>query len=222
MANTTTTVDNVGNAVAFTVTPAQATFNLQTGAGTVIGSSVTVTGQQALAATITVGDTSTGQSANGQVVSFSLASGSSVLGLTTLGSTQAAATTDFTANTAGQVAGAEADGALSPANYATVSSGLNISNQASAEAAMSTIDTAIQTVDNQRAKVGAWMNQLSFAESNAQTESTNLQAANAGYLDANMPSVTAQFMQQQVLVQADVGLLSQAEQLPSALLKLIP
>jgi flagellin len=221
----TTPTTDVGQSLTFSLTPAEATFELQTSSGTLIGSAVTVVGYNALTSTITVGDATTGQNANGELATFQLTSSSTFLNLTSITSTAftpSTATTKFTAEYAGQVAGASNGGYLSPANYASVSTGLNISNQASAAAAMNIIDSAIQQVDNQRASIGAWMNQLSFAESNAQTESTNLQSANAGYLNANMPQVTAQFMQQQVLVQADVGLLAQADQLPADLLKLIP
>lgn len=216
-----------GDTAVFTLTPETATFNLANSSGTVLAgaSAVTLTGNQQMIGTITVGNTSSGQNATGAVVSFQLNNASTNLptALATIGSTAVAATNttiDVTSN--GQAATGVPGALLQPSQYAVANSGLNITTQASAEAALSVVDNAIQTVDNQRADIGAKINRLTFAQTNAQTESTNLQAANAGYLNANMPALTAQFMQQQVLVQADVGLLAQANQLPAALLKLIP
>ncbi|MCL8208257.1 MAG: hypothetical protein K6V97_09335 [Actinomycetia bacterium] len=237
LAASSTTV-NAGDSASVQLNPAQASFQLFAGAattGTAIGSLVTVSGYQQLSGTIIVGNTTSGQSANGQVVSFSLSSivYSGASALTSVG-TQATPATGIAYNGAGpfqlvfqvgqngQAASPAPNGTLSPANYAYVGSGLNITTQASAAEALNIIDQAIQNVNNQRANIGANINRLTFAQNNANTEATNLQQANAGYLDANMPLVTAQFMQQQVLVQADVGVLAQADQLPAALLKLLP
>ena len=214
-----------GDTASFTMTPGSATYALADGSGTPVngGTPITVSGQAEFANTITVGDTSSGQTATGQVVSFSIATATAA-GLTSVGGTSVTTgNTVFTVGYNGQTATlVPGSVSLSTTDYASANTGVNISTQASAQVAMTTIGNAIQIVDNQRANVGAKVNRLTFAQNNAKTEATNLQQAYAGYMNTNMPAATAKFMQQQVLVQADVGLLSQAEQLPSNLLKLIP
>ncbi len=219
-----TTAIAAGDTASFTMTPGSATYALADGSGNPVsgGTSITVSGQAEFANTITVGDTSSGQTATGQVVSFSMAT-TAAASLVSIGGTVATGNTVFTVGYNGQNATlVPGSVSLSTTDYASANTGVNISTQASAQVAMTTIGNAIQIVDNQRANVGAKVNRLTFAQNNAKTEATNLQQAYAGYMNTNMPAATAKFMQQQVLVQADVGLLSQAEQLPSNLLKLIP
>jgi flagellin len=216
-----------GNAATFTMNPASATYQLAAGSGTSVqsvtgGITVTVTGSSEMQGTLTVGNTSAGQTANGEVVSFSMGN-TTVSSLTTLGASVSTGTAQFKVANDGQAA-TLVPGSMSLAtpDYATANSGINISTQASAQVALTTLSTALQTVDTQRASIGATMNSLSFAQNNSQSEATNLVAARAGYWDANMPAETSKFMQQQTLEQADVGLLAQAQQLPANLLKLIP
>jgi flagellin len=80
--------------------------------------------------------------------------------------------------------------------------------------ALSTIDTAIKTVSTARSKFGTAMNRLDVATGNIQTMRTNLSAANSRIRDVDVASETAALSQNQVLSQAGVSILAQANQIP--------
>ncbi len=91
---------------------------------------------------------------------------------------------------------------------------LSGSNSDNALAALSTIDTAIGNVSTARSTFGAAMNRLEVAQSSIQTMRLNLSAANSRIADVDVASETAQLSRNQVLTQAGVSVLAQANQLP--------
>lgn len=96
-----------------------------------------------------------------------------------------------------------------------------IDTQANALLAIDSVKTAIDTLQGSRASVGASLSRLDFASSNLSVSIENQSAAKAGLLDVDVATETTNFAAQQVIVQAGVSLLAQANQLPSQLLKLI-
>ncbi len=93
----------------------------------------------------------------------------------------------------------------------------NTVSGAGATAALATlavIDTAINTVSTGRAKFGAAMNRLDISTSSIQTMRLNLSAANSRIRDVDVASETAKMSRNQVLSQAGVSVLAQANQLP--------
>ena len=84
----------------------------------------------------------------------------------------------------------------------------------SALASLSTIDTAIGSVSSSRSKFGAAMNRLEVATSNIQTMRLNLSAANSRIRDVDVASETSSLSRNQVLTQAGISILAQANQLP--------
>ena len=98
---------------------------------------------------------------------------------------------------------------------------LSGSTEDNALAALSTIDTAIGNVSTARSTFGAAMNRLEIAQSNIQTMRLNLTAANSRIRDVDVASETAQMSRNQVLSQAGLAVLSQANQLPQMALKLL-
>jgi len=76
------------------------------------------------------------------------------------------------------------------------------------------IDTAITTISTARSKFGAAMNRLEVATSNIQTMRLNLSAANSRIRDVDVADETAKMSRNQVLAQAGVSVLAQANQLP--------
>jgi flagellin len=86
--------------------------------------------------------------------------------------------------------------------------------ESSALSALSTIDTAIGNVSTARSTFGAAMNRLEVAQSSIQTMRLNLSAANSRIRDVDVASETAQLSRNQVLTQAGVSVLAQANQLP--------
>jgi flagellin len=92
--------------------------------------------------------------------------------------------------------------------------GADLTSTANAQAALSTIDTAIQDVSSKRAAFGAAMNRLSYASNTIQTMSTNMTVANGRIVDVDVASETAVMSRNQVLSQAGISVLAQANQIP--------
>ncbi|WP_020375656.1 flagellin [Sulfobacillus thermosulfidooxidans] len=104
----------------------------------------------------------------------------------------------------------------------SVVQGTNVQqNTDAAQYAQTQVQNAIEMLSNAQGYVGALMDQLQYTSTNLQTEQTNLAASQATILDANIPSVAQQYAQQTTLLQSGVQALSQANQLPQLLLKLI-
>ncbi len=76
------------------------------------------------------------------------------------------------------------------------------------------IDAAITNVSTARAKFGSAMNRMEVATSNIQTMRLNLSAANSRIRDVDVASETAALSRNQVLSQAGISVLAQANQLP--------
>ncbi len=90
-----------------------------------------------------------------------------------------------------------------------------------AQASLKAIDDAIQTVSSQRATLGATMNRLSLVTQNIQTTRLNLTAANSRIRDTDVASEMATLSKNQILSQAGVSVLAQANQLPQLSLNLL-
>jgi flagellin len=105
----------------------------------------------------------------------------------------------------------------SVASSATVS-GASASN---ALASLATIDAAITSVSDARSNFGAAMNRLDVATSNIQTMRLNISAANSRIRDVDVADETAKMSRNQVLTQAGISVLAQANQLPQLAFGLI-
>jgi flagellin len=88
-------------------------------------------------------------------------------------------------------------------------------------AALSVIDTAISTVSTARSNFGAAMNRLEVATSNIQTMRLNISAANSRIRDVDVAEETARMSKNQVLSQAGISILAQANQLPQMATQLV-
>lgn len=104
---------------------------------------------------------------------------------------------------------------------ATGSVSIGTSN-AGATAAMSAVQAAITTLASAEASIGAAQNQIQAVISNDTVGQQNVQSAYSTLVDTNVAQAMTQFSSQQVLMQAGVAMLSQAQSLPQMLLKLIP
>jgi flagellin len=87
--------------------------------------------------------------------------------------------------------------------------------------ALAAIDKAISNIDSQRADLGAVQNRFDSTVANLQSISENSSAARSRIQDADFASETAELTKQQTLQQASTAILSQANQLPSSVLKLL-
>ena len=88
-------------------------------------------------------------------------------------------------------------------------------------ATLSIIDAAISSVSTARSSFGAVMNRLEFASNSIQTMRLNLSAANSRIRDVDVANETASLSRNQVLSQAGVSVLAQANQLPQLALNLL-
>ena len=91
---------------------------------------------------------------------------------------------------------------------------------ANAETASTAVTAAIDTLSNSRAVIGAAQNRLSFASANLATATENAEAARSELMDLDVASEMTAFTSKQVLLQAGVSMLAQANQLPQNLLRL--
>ncbi|AYY60544.1 flagellin [Burkholderia multivorans] len=102
----------------------------------------------------------------------------------------------------------------------TVSS-IDISTTTGANQAMESIDNALATVNNIQASLGAAQNRFTAISTTQQAQSTNLSQAQSQIQDANFAQETANLSKAQVLQQAGISVLAQANSLPQQVLKLL-
>jgi flagellin len=99
------------------------------------------------------------------------------------------------------------------ANVNLVSLGINLANVAdktSAQNSLSGIDDALNRVTGTRAEFGAMQNRLQSVISNLNVNKENMMAANSRIRDADLAEETSELTKQQILSQAGVSVLSQA------------
>ncbi len=97
----------------------------------------------------------------------------------------------------------------------------SLSTATNAQAALSAFDGAIEQLSTARAKVGAFQNRASITISNLGVAHENLSAANSRIRDVDVASEAADMTKNQILSQAGISVLSQANSLPSSALALI-
>jgi flagellin len=100
-------------------------------------------------------------------------------------------------------------GSVSVSNAAATSS-LDITTSSGSKSAIDAIDTAIQTVNSQRANLGAISNRLDSTVSNLTNISSNLQAGRGRIEDADFAAETTSLAKSQILQQASTAMLAQA------------
>ena len=133
---------------------------------------------------------------------ITIADGSAGTGLASLGLTDTAKTT--TAST-----------------VETSVSDLSVLTAEGAQQTIQALTGAIQQIDTQRSALGAVQNRFDSTVSNLQSISENSTAARGRVQDTDFASEAAELTKQQTLQQAATAILSQANQLPSAVMKLL-
>jgi flagellin len=96
-----------------------------------------------------------------------------------------------------------------------------LTNQASANAAISVINAAIEEVSTERSKLGAYQNRLEHTINNLQVSSENLTAAESRIRDVDMAREMMQYTKQQILLQSSNAMLAQANMVPQNVLQLL-
>jgi len=132
-------------------------------------------------------------------------------------------TTSFTFKVGTGAVAAEDNLTFSIDSIVAVSDALSsndITTASNADAASAAVTTQIDSLNSARATVGANQSRLDFASANVATAQENAEAARSQLLDLNVAQEITSFTSKQILVQAGVSMLAQANQLPQNLLRL--
>lgn len=112
----------------------------------------------------------------------------------------------------------------SKADASSAALGVNLSSvadKASAQNALSAVDSAIMSVSAMRADFGALQNRLSTTVSNIQNSVENLSAANSRIRDVDVAEETSEMTRNNILMQAGISVLAQANQSANSALGLL-
>lgn len=181
------------------------------------GNALTLTAEDGRNITITEGGT--GVTAGGEGIlsdgtgSFGNASPITFRGTITLSATEAIT---FGGGVEAD-AGFTGDIALDASGVDTV----DISSVEGAETAMQRIDAAISSIDSNRGDLGAIQNRFESTIANLQNVAENLSAARSRILDADIAQETSAMTKSNILQQAGVAILAQANQVPQLALSLL-
>jgi len=100
-------------------------------------------------------------------------------------------------------------------------SGVGVDTFSGAQSAIGAVDAAIKTIDTIRGDLGAVQNRLESTISNLQNVAENITAARSRILDADVAQETSAMTKANILQQAGVSVLSQANQSPQLALSLL-
>ena len=95
------------------------------------------------------------------------------------------------------------------------------STSTNAQALLADVDTAVDYISGKRAELGAKMNRLDSTVANLQVTSENLSASRSRIVDADFAAETAELTRTQILQQAGVAMLAQANTAPQNVLALL-
>ena len=121
---------------------------------------------------------------------------------------------------------AAASGLTAGVNTATTVAGagvstLNLLSAASSQNSLTVLDSAINTITDQRAAMGAYQNRLTASITNLETTSMNLQASRSRILDTDYAKETTNLAKAQIVQQAATAMLAQANQSAQSVLALL-
>ena len=102
-----------------------------------------------------------------------------------------------------------------------ISSGTSVTSAANAANASADLDDDINTVSEGRAKLGAYLSRFEYRGDVIASSIENLEAAQSAIMDVDIASEQTNFVGKQVLTEASIAALSQANQMKSALLSLV-
>lgn len=103
----------------------------------------------------------------------------------------------------------------------TISNGVDVSTQLLADGSIDAIDDAIELVSGQRADLGAIQNRLQHTVNSLSVAAENLSASESRIRDTDMAKEMTAFTRSQILQQAGVSMLAQANSAPQSVLKLL-
>lgn len=160
-----------------------------------------------------------GTSVDAVTLTDSAADSTIVTGYVQVNSNNSFAISSSVAETAGSILNVAASTSVGSAQ--TLLSTVDVSSVSGANAAIVVIDASLKTLSSIRADLGAVQNRFSAVISNLQTNSENLSAARSRIQDADFAAETAALTRSQILQQAGVAMLAQANALPQGVLSLL-
>lgn len=98
---------------------------------------------------------------------------------------------------------------------------VGISTHAAALSAVSKVDTAIKSVNKMRSDVGAYVNRLEHAINNLSNQEFNTQDAESRIRDVDFAEESTNFSRHQILTQSSTSMLTQANQIPQSVMRLV-
>jgi len=131
------------------------------------------------------------------------------------------ASRDFTVTAAGATAILSATDDFTQSATGAAGSGNDLTTATGAQNALTAIELAITEKDTYRAKLGYWMNRLDAAESVLGIQAENLITAESRISDVDVATEMAEMTRTQVLAQAGVAMLAQANTMPQMALALL-
>ena len=124
----------------------------------------------------------------------------------------------------GQTSGQTIDVAIASmalSGMAMTAAAVGVSTAASASAAIASIDSAINTVNSQRATIGAAVNRMTYAADNITNISANVSASRSTIMDTDYATASTNLSKAQIIQQASTAMLAQANQQPQTVLALL-
>ncbi len=112
-------------------------------------------------------------------------------------------------------------GAIAISSTGTAMSAVDISTVSGSEAAITAVDAALTSVNSSRATLGAIQNRFESVVTSLTTTSENLSASRSRIMDADFAAETANLTKGQILQQAGIAMLAQANSLPGNVLALL-
>ena len=97
----------------------------------------------------------------------------------------------------------------------------DLTDATNANAAIALVDTALGTINEDRATYGAGINQLTHAVDNLTNVKVNSEASRSRILDTDYAEATSELARTQIIQQAGTAMLAQANQLPQTVLALL-
>lgn len=149
----------------------------------------------------------------------SLADGVTATGTLDSGYTSGAVSGGFNETAGGSLCDGTTAGNFDAAD--TAAAGLNILTATDATSALTTVESAIETKDSARASFGYKMNRLESTVSVLGVQAENLSTAESRISDVDVATEMAELTSTQVLAQAGVAMLAQANSMPQMALSLL-
>jgi flagellin len=169
------------------------------------------------------GGTATGLTGSSGTPTVTAATGSTTTADTNRTAGITLSTNSSTGIVIGGKAGADATGQSVGFSASVLSSsgGVDLSTAAGSQAALSVLDTAINTITDSRASMGAYQNRLTASVANLEITSMNLQASRSRILDTDYAKETTNLAKSQIIQQAATAMLAQANQSSQSVLSLL-